>query len=59
VKTWKITTTAQIRRVYEVQAETAEEAEDLACELVGTLVSEEEISEEIDYTDLKSQLPVG
>jgi hypothetical protein len=59
VKTWTIGTMAQVRRVYEVQAETAEDAEALANDSECVLVLEEEISEEIDYIDLKSQLPVG
>lgn len=46
---FKVETTVQIRRVYEIEAASADEAEDLA-DTCGSecLVHEEDVSEEID-----------
>lgn len=49
---YKIETTAQVRRVYEIDADSAEQAEAI-CDEHGDqyMVHEEDMSEEIDSTD--------
>jgi hypothetical protein len=55
MKTWIITATAQVRREYQIEAATLEEAERIASEERNLLcIYEDDISEEIDDVQEKA-----